>query len=468
MRRTLTAAFFISLFLFLSCKGPVGPQGPEGLRGPSGPTGPGNESLVDPSIMPKIVSTYPPANTAGPYEFNALNQIQIRFNKIMDPITVKRAMMISSSMGKLRLDTASVYSLGGDIFWLYVYDSLFNPGSLRQWKIGEVCTLSIDSTARDVNGNLLKPAFQMQFTPEPYFRVKTVIPAVGSSNVATTPTIQLQFNGKVNLSISSAIGFTPAISGKWSYIATDSTWISYRIAAPGRLAANKTYSLAISPEARDIDGHALPNQYVSTFSTIPFKMVSTSPKDGAMDVPMDLNTLAFTFSDPPDTGSVRSALRITPTIAGDLYLYPGQPYLYYVLSANLVPNTNYSVTFSTHLKSIDADTLVAPFAFGFKTAPFKVVHTVPADTETGVSLYPSLQLTFNAFVDTAAARASFSVSPAVAGDLTLHQNWSSIVLTPHPPLQTNTTYTITISTAMKSREGYHLLAPYVMSFTTGN
>ena len=153
----------------------------QGCEGPQGPPGSGFGSLDDPAVQPTVIYTYPPMNSTGPYpDFYVADcgyglcpyysLFQIRFNKFMDVSSVRRAISLSSSAGNVRTDTNNVISVGGDVIMVTPVDNLGSPTNVR-YEVGETYTLSVDSTARDINGNLLRGGFTTWFIPEPRFRV---------------------------------------------------------------------------------------------------------------------------------------------------------------------------------------------------------------------------------------------------------------------------------------------------------
>src|SRR5262245_37218580 len=126
--KQIIAVAVLALILFnLSCTGPTGPAGPPGS---------GLESLSDPRIQPKVVYSNPPANSTGPYADFENNQIQIRFNKIMDRSSVRRAITLSSPETKAYIDTYYVRSTYGDIFTMSPSDSQRLYYQSFKWKLG--------------------------------------------------------------------------------------------------------------------------------------------------------------------------------------------------------------------------------------------------------------------------------------------------------------------------------------------
>ena len=465
--RTVLLSGSLLIFVCLICLVAFSCRGPEGTQGPAGPTDSVNESLVDPTIKPQVFATYPPAGSEGPFDDLRSYQIQIRFNKIMDPVSVRRALKVSSSFGGIWTDSTRIYNEGGDIFVIYVKDSAMNY--YHQWSVGEVCTVKIDSTAKDINGNFLKPAYSMTFKPEPYFRVISITPAMGSTGVVTTdPTVVIYFNGKVDTSLNSFIHLTPAVPGKWYADLYDSTAAYYVHNDLGKLAHNTTYTITVGTNAHDRKGNYLQQEFVSTFTTMSFKLSYTTSSNGATNVSLSQYYMEVNFTFPVDTGSVRDAFSISPAIPGSLSLYQGYSSFYYYMSTPLTPNTNYVVTFSTHLRSMDGDTLMSPNTFTFTTVPFIVTNTSPIDSSTDVFRNHYIEFFFNSYIDTGAVRSSFSISPPVDGPFSYYSGATYFYFSANTQLAANTQYTVTLSDKMQSWDGSRMLAPYVLTFTTGN
>ena len=100
-----------------------------------------------------------------------------------------------------------------------------------------------------------------------------------------------------------------------------------------------------------------------------------------------------------------------------------------------------------------------------RTAP-TVVSTVPSSLATQVGLSGPITVTFSEQMATSSITASaFTFSPAVAG--TLSYTGNTATFTPTSSLAPNTTYTVTVSTAVEDRAGNNLVSPYSWTFTTG-
>ncbi len=169
-----------------------------------------------------------------------------------------------------------------------------------------------------------------------------------------------------------------------------------------------------------------------------------------------------------DTGTVHSAVTLSPPAPGGVYLY------YYAGYINLHPvsplhsRTTYTVTLTTALHASDGTPLDKDFQSSFTTESFKVGHTSPYDFETNVSRTYPLYFSLNQEIDTGSVPSAFTISPAVSGSFKFSQSYGySFVYRPDTTLQLRTRYTVTLSTAMRSKDGDNLGTPFVLSFTTG-
>ena len=172
------------------------------------------DQLSDPSIKPAVIYTYPARNSTGPFD-NFSTTITVRFNKLMDLTSLQHAVRFFSLLGDIKEDTGRASSQSGEV--ASVSPVMTNPNIRFLWRIGQMYTLRIENTARDINGNNLIPPFSMTIKPEPYFRVKSMYPVGGNGIVPLGTQIQLYFNGFVDTTIFSSITITPALTGTWRF-----------------------------------------------------------------------------------------------------------------------------------------------------------------------------------------------------------------------------------------------------------
>lgn len=443
----------ICIILFnLSCRGP---------EGPTGPAGSSSQSLTDPSIQPQIIATHPTANSVGPYEDFANKEIQIRFNKIMDRTSIKRAVSLYSNMQNLRIDTSNIHSIGGDVFTFHPIDSYGRRTFL--WGIKEVDTFKISTSVKDVNGNYLSSPFVMTFKPEPALRVVSVFPVEGATGVPSDTSVLLQFNSSIDRSIVSSLEIQPSLGGRWEII--DATSIRFR--PDTSFKTNTTYTIKVYKYANDVYGNLLPKEFVSSFTTGYFTVILTSPSDGSENVSL-YRSISVMFNSPLDISSVPGAFKITPQLAGQLNLYERHTVFTFVPEPELAAESIYTVTIDTTLRSIRGDKLSAPHQFSFATGRLEVIFTSPFNGSVNISRFLNrIEMYFNARLDTSTVRAAFN-NGSITGSLQIDPNGEYFYYyVTGAPLHDNTMYTLGVSTALRTRGGVYLKLPYFFSFTTG-
>src|SRR5439155_124642 len=103
--------------------------------------------------------------------------------------------------------------------------------------------------------------------------------------------------------------------------------------------------------------------------------------------------------------------------------------------------------------------------------PPTVSSTSPASGATGVSVTAPIKATFSRAMDpTTITSASFSLAPsggsAIGAVVSYDSTTNTATLTPSAALAVGTTYTATITTAVKASDGAALASPFTWSFTT--
>ncbi|WP_136516268.1 Ig-like domain-containing protein [Geomonas edaphica] len=143
-------------------------------------------------------------------------------------------------------------------------------------------------------------------------------------------------------------------------------------------------------------------------------------------------------------------------------------------AANLAYATTYTVTIPTTLRAVSGSSLTSEYTWTFTTMDyplFRVVSTYPAAGATGVSTYASVSADFNATLDYSTFGSSSFYVRNASGEL--WGRYYSVFgaggsITDGVPLQANTTYTATLTTAIKDNAGNAMPFDYVWSFKTGD
>jgi hypothetical protein len=352
----------------IGCNQLKGPTGPEGPQGP-----PGTDGLTDPNVQPKVIWTFPPNESEGPYPgffTDGISYIRVRFNKIMDINTLIKAVTLSSPTTSARIDTNFIYTLDGSAFFFYVTDTTYPYYYGYRWKVNEQYTLTIDTTAKDINGNTLRPVFNLVFKPEPYFRVLSIYPKDGATNVNIYTSVELRFNSPVRTNIFASI-LSNLTNGEWRidpWGYHDSSYVYFYNFSS--LQYGTTYSIVVNTNARDRYDNQLGQQFSASFTTAPpppLQVTYTYPYNGQMFVSRS-TSIEVDFNTSLDTSTVRNAFSINPTVAGDIYFPFWSPsYFSFYPSSQLAANQTYAVTIDTTIRSVDGRKLSSPYTFSFTT-----------------------------------------------------------------------------------------------------
>lgn len=130
----------------------------------------------------------------------------------------------------------------------------------------------------------------------------------------------------------------------------------------------------------------------------------------------------------------------------------------------------YTVTVAASAQDFFGNAMGSPQSFSFTPEPyFRVTNTYPQNNDTMISpLSTSLNIRFNAVIDTSSAGSSLTVAPQVSGTASVYYgdwgfSWSSPANT---MMASETKYTATIAATVKDTMGHSLLSPYSFSFTT--
>jgi hypothetical protein len=425
----------------------------------------GPDALTDPRFAPTIISSWPALNTTGPYAawtVSSYNPIDIRFSKLMDAASVARGLTLTSSIRPEPFDLSVYPSTELQAEFILVPNDA--GGYLMQPpKIGEVLTLRAARPLVDVNGNALAPRVLGTLTPEPYFRVTKMQPPNGGTLYEGYTEISLAFNSPVDTSILRYISIVPAPTGPWRL----STGSPYAATLPtSALPRARSYAVRVDPLAHDTAGNRLAAAFSAAFVSGQFTRTTYVPLGDTTQVPL-FHAFEFSFSSPVDTASVRSAVRISPDVAGGLLLDVRYNRLEIRPAVEYAPARRYSVTIDTTLRSTTGSWLNVPIAFAFTTDVFRVARTLPPAGSTGASVGADLEFYFTARLDSSTIRKSLIISPPLDGLLFPAYGRSSFTYYLADSLRSHTTYTVTIDTTIRSQSGLRMEAPYTYTFTTG-
>lgn len=304
--------------------------------------------------------------------------------------------------------------------------------------------------------------------------VTATSPINGATNVPLNQVITATFNEEIDPSTINSNSFkivgSTAVAGTISYSGVTATFVPNASLLP-----NTTYVGTITTLVKDLNGNALQENYIWTFSTgatlLPL-VVSTSPTNNETGVVLN-KIVEATFNMPMDPATINFTtftLKQGTTSISGVVTYSGTD-AFFTPNSNLTANTIYTATITTGAKNLAgvaiANNYVWQFTTGATVAP-KVLTTSPFNNENGVLQNKVVTANFDMPMD-----------PLTLNNLTftLKQGTTSILgivsysgttasFTPNVALAANTIYTATITTGAKNTLGISLANNYVWLFTT--
>ncbi|HUI31876.1 MAG TPA: Ig-like domain-containing protein [Candidatus Acidoferrales bacterium] len=399
----------------------------------------------------RVIYSFP---AAGQTNVNILNgqYMEVMFNSPLQASALSQITITPTLKGKW-----SFYN--GD-------STVASFSSIDAMKYNTAYSIAIPAGVGDNYGHQLVSNYSSGFTTTP-FQVQSVSPTDGSTNVSSTTEVYFSMTGGIDTStIRSAFTISPSTTGTLYYSGNGPTDF-YFMPAPG-FAFNTKYTLTLSTALRATDGTYLSAPFSASFTTQAFQVTSTSPSDGSINVPSSQNIYVY-LNGPIDTSTVRSAFSISPNIAGYFTDYYGSDYFEFTPYNGFSMGTNYTVSISTALKALNATPLPSDYTFSFSTQPFQITSCSPSNGTSDWPLnYSPISVYFNTLIDTASARAAFSINPNTSGYFSFYNYSGSpeFTFTPNNGFKLGTTYSVVISTAMKSLGGGNLSSPYTFSFST--
>ncbi len=354
-----------------------------------------------------------------------------------------------------------------------------NAGADSADPVWVVSTAPITGGIKDLSGNPLDGEFSGSFPSGDTipggdfvctFRIDTTPPTVlgtspadGAPDASIRDPITVTFSETMDDSVpASVFTISPSVAGTLSWA------VGMLVFTPDDdLPGDTFYTVTISTDAADLVGHNLASPYQFTFTThedVPPTVLSTDPADSANDVLIDAS-VGVTVSEPMDQTATEAAFSISPPVAGS-FSWAGDT-LTFDPASDLPHETDYTVTVDTGATDVFGNPLAAPYSFTFRVpdviAPY-VLSTSPTDAATDVPLSASVTVTFSEDMDPAATAAAFSIEPAVSG--TPSVSGAVLTLDPSGGLESDTEYTVTITTGATDLVGLGLAADYTFTFTT--
>jgi len=396
-----------------------------------------------------------------PGEEQALDKpIVIAFDQPMDQSSVEEAFRIEPEVE-------------GRFSW-EKNDLVFAPA--ESLKRGESYQVAVAESARSVAGLPLKEPVTFAFRTVGYLEVTDVQPAPDTEEVESDAVVTVLFNRPVvpltsiaqQAELPHPLTFIPSVTGEGEWLNTS----IYTFKPDEGFAPGTTYKARVAAGLTDTTGGVLAEDYTWTFTTIMPGVLETSPRDKSIYVAPS-QTITVTFNQPMDHTSaeehfvlwVEAALEEVP---GD-FRWEDDETMVFTPAEDLELDTVYWAEVSRGAKAAKADGETAEdYTWHFTTVSLPyVISTYPADGDTDVDPYTSLEVEFSSPMDHDTLLPNLTILPTVTrvysywnrSDTTLNLSFN-----PEP----STDYTVTFGADLAGRYGHKLGEPYTVHFTTGD
>jgi hypothetical protein len=192
---------------------------------------------------------------------------------------------------------------------------------------------TVDRSLRSAAGQTLAADVSGTFKTEAV-RIVATEPDPGAADVSPSTDVMVEYNVDVT---SGDIELQPAAPGlEFTFDRTVAFFPS------SNLMLDTVYTVTVS-NVRDLYNNVLP-ETTFTFRTEPFRVTSTTPSNGAIQVPRNSTGVVY-YNALIDTGSVANAvITVTPSIAFTIQKFAGANFLYIDPAQNLQPATTYTVS----------------------------------------------------------------------------------------------------------------------------
>jgi alpha-2-macroglobulin len=471
-RRRASRLVLINLLLILSlaCSLPaLNRSTPAPAPAPAPDTSPQPSAslpLPEPTPLPPALVESQPVPGA---EIPLTGPLKLYFNQPMDPRSVEEAL-------------SGQPSLAGSFTWENDKVLVFQPE--RPFAPASELTIQISSSARSKQGLQLINPLSISFRTVGFLHLTQALPPEGSPAVDPTTPVVASFNRPVfplgfpgeDQAAGNILSLDPPVEGRGEWINT-STYIFYPQPA---LAAGQTYTVQVNPDLHGLDGSPLAEEDEAgrahplrwTFTTSLPELLSIRPtggiEGGNLEIPLDAQVV-LTFSQAMDMQSiVESFALLNP--AGERFpvsLQENSNATTFVFTPDrlLDRSARYSAVLSAGARTLGGTPSAQSATYAFYTVgPLRVSSSVP---QQGGQMPPYMGITleFSANLPPNGLDRYLQFSPPVE-NMGSYLDFNQKTLQIYGSFAPETSYTLTVDSALQDAWGMSLGTPYVLAFRT--
>ncbi|MFH1137495.1 MAG: Ig-like domain-containing protein [Pseudomonadota bacterium] len=428
---------------------------------------------------PQILSQTPPP---GALNVSTAIQPSVKFSEPMDQSTINEDSFFMKKSGQAEKVSATI-----------TYQSANNtavlvPVGMVALEDNTTYVLTISNSIADTAGLHPKETFSWSFATGPGSdstppTIRAVSPDEGAVDVALDAPISVTFDEDMNPSTITheTFGLSMGVSGTYSYNAETKTAV-FQPDQP--LQADTDHEATVTTGVRDLAGNNLAGGLSWTFTTYrtpdstPPQAAIVSPADGAKNVALN-STITATFTEALNADSVNGQ---------SFYLTHGEgipvpasvSYSEAAWTASLSPsralleNTEYTVVLTTRIADLAGNHLAQNRSWSFTTkqddAPPQITSVSPENDAQNVALDTRVKAVFTEALDPSTVTPdSFLLKKGqvlIQGAVSHDSGSNTALFTPSEPLEGNSTYTASITTAVTDLAGNNMSSGYSWSFKT--
>ncbi|MBK9109121.1 MAG: Ig-like domain-containing protein [Saprospiraceae bacterium] len=414
-------------------------------------------------LCPLVISTNP---TNGATSVPLDQIITITFNEEMNPATINLNSILISGPSLL---TGTLEFDGLIATFTPTFPLIENT----------IYTGRVTQAVKDVNGNALQTDYVWTFSTGLIIGplVVTTSPANNENNVALNKVISATFNMAMDSSTIDQTSFIikedfNAIEGVISYSGNTAFFTPTNL-----LESNKTYTGILTTRIKNLAGVSLVSDYIWTFTTSVFQpptVISTDPFDHETNVILSKH-ISATFSEPMVANTITASsftLKNGISPVSGAVSYTGNTATF-IPSTPLLANTTYTARIASTVRNFAGTAMENDYVWTFSTGTIvipTIISTDPVNNEIGVLLNKVISANFSVPMNPLTISTSSFIlksgTTVIQGTVNYFGTRASFI--PTNPLNPNTVYTATITTAVKNLAGTSIAADYVWSFTTVN
>jgi hypothetical protein len=245
--------------------------------------------------------------------------------------------------------------------WVLSDDSLMLTTTMEILAPEQHLYVDVDADARDAKGNQIGLPFAGTITAIPF----QITPTKPRDTVNLPLYTQFGFFTQYAVPLESftrAFHITPEVAGGMQFAGSGGVFD----AVPGvELKPGTSYVIRIDTSLQTAWGSHLGSEATFSFRTAPLRMISATPGNSATGVPRTV-VITGMFNAYLDSTTVGPAIHVEPPTAGSIMDTYRNGFAFNPYSA-LLPNTLYTVTVDTTLRTIGGARLAAPLTYTFTT-----------------------------------------------------------------------------------------------------